>query len=98
MPSTGPSSGRSRASALTEPCLLEERQRELEQLRRRRVSLARGGAGEGALRLLREHVGESRARLLGTDHDDVLRDAAANAAVEVRGDRAEVIAGELVDV
>ena len=87
-----------RGRLLREPRLLEERQRELEQLGRRRVSLAGGGAGERSLRLLREHVGEAGARLLRPDDDDVPRDAAANVPVEVGGNGSEVIAGELVDV
>ncbi len=83
---------------LREPRLLEERLREREQLRRRRVALARGRPDEAVARLGRELVDERRPRLVRPDDDDMPGETAANVVVEILGDRAQMLSRELVDV
>ena len=77
---------------------VEIEKREIEELRGRRVALARRRADDAVPRLGREQLGERRASLVRADHDHLSREPAAHVIVEVDRDRPEVILRKLVDV
>ena len=77
---------------------LEQRLDQLEQLGRRRVRLGGRPADDRLARLVREHVLELRARLLGGDDDQARAAQPAQVPVDVLGDLLQVVVDELLDV